>query len=86
LRQIPPSKRRKILTAKLGRIFKQEISGLSKEMQQILLDDLVTAYLNRLDVLKRENDNLTENIQIANFPNENICVHERFSSRISINS
>lgn len=46
-------KQRKALIAKIGSIFSDDICGLSKEAQQVLLDDLVTAFQNRLSVLTR---------------------------------
>jgi hypothetical protein len=56
LRQNTSSKKRKVLATKIGRILEQDTKMLSKEMQEILVDDLVTAFLNRLDILKRAND------------------------------
>ena len=53
-------KNRKELEAKLATVFDKKISGLSTELQEILLDDLVTAFENRLNVLNRadeKNDN-----------------------------
>jgi len=47
------SKQRKALATKIDKVFKEDIKMLSKEMQEILVDDLVTAFLNRLDVLTR---------------------------------
>lgn len=44
-------KQRKELEAKMARIFKENIRGLSTELQRILLDDLVTAFQNRINVL-----------------------------------
>ena len=46
-------KKRKELEAKLAGIFKENIRGLSTELQKILLDDLVTAFQNRINVLMR---------------------------------
>jgi hypothetical protein len=56
LRQNISLKQRKALTTKIDKVLKMDIRMLSKEMQKILVDDLVTAFLNRLDVLKRVND------------------------------
>jgi len=39
-------------------VFSQKIKGLSAELQEILLDDMVTAFENRLDVLRRANANM----------------------------
>ena len=46
-------KQRKELEAKLAKVFKENIKGLSAELQKILLDDLVTAFQNRINVLMR---------------------------------
>jgi hypothetical protein len=44
-------KDRKELEAKLANAFDEKINGLSTELREILLDDLVTAFENRLNVL-----------------------------------
>ncbi len=44
-------KSRKQLEAKLANVFDQEINGLSLELRSILLDDMVTAFENRMNVL-----------------------------------
>ena len=41
------------LEEKMATVFCEEIKELSTELQQILLDDLVTAFENRLNVLNR---------------------------------
>ena len=46
-------KDRKELEAKLADVFHKEINGLTTELREILLDDLVTAFENRLNVLNR---------------------------------
>jgi hypothetical protein len=46
-------KSRKELRHKMLAVFCEEIEKFSTEMQQILLDDLVTAFENRLNVLNR---------------------------------
>ena len=46
-------KQRKELEAKMSKVFKGNIKGLSAELQKILLDDLVTAFQNRINVLIR---------------------------------
>jgi hypothetical protein len=43
----------KELRHKMLAVFGEEIEVLSAEMQEILLDDLVTAFENRLNVLNR---------------------------------
>ena len=45
-------KERKELEAKLANAFDTEINSLSTELREILLDDMVTAFENRLNVLK----------------------------------
>ena len=44
-------KDRKELEAKLANVFTVEINSLSTELREILLDDMVTAFENRLNVL-----------------------------------
>jgi hypothetical protein len=46
-------KDRKEIEAKLGNVFQEEISQLPTELREILLDDMVTAFENRLNVLNR---------------------------------
>jgi len=46
-------KQRKELEVKMSKVFKENIKGLSAELQKILLDDLVTAFQNRINVLIR---------------------------------
>ncbi len=46
-------KRRKELETKMSKVFGSEIRNLSTELQGILVDDLVTAFQNRLNVLNR---------------------------------
>jgi len=50
-------KDRKEIEAKLADVFTPKMGGLSTELQQILLDDLVTAFENRLNVLNRIAEN-----------------------------
>ena len=44
-------KGRKEIEAKLEDVFNEKINGLSTELREILLDDMVTAFENRLKVL-----------------------------------
>jgi hypothetical protein len=37
----------------MATVFGEKIKGLSAELQKILLDDMVTAFENRLNVLNR---------------------------------
>jgi hypothetical protein len=46
-------KERKELEDKMAKVFKRNIRGLSAELQRIMLDDLVTAFQNRMNVLIR---------------------------------
>ncbi len=48
---------RKELTEKMGKIFADRIESLSVSMQKILIDDMVTAFENRVEVLKRTQSN-----------------------------
>jgi hypothetical protein len=48
-------KGRKELEAKMATVFGTKIEKLSTELQRILLDDMVTAFENRLKVLNRAN-------------------------------
>ncbi len=49
-------KDRKEIEAKLANVFQSEINGLTTELREILLDDMVTAFENRLNVLNRVSD------------------------------
>jgi hypothetical protein len=44
-------KNRKEIEAKLAHVFDEEINELPSELREILLDDMVTAFENRLNVL-----------------------------------
>ena len=44
---------RRDLEAKMSKVFKENVKMLSKDMQRILVDDLVTAFQNRKHVLIR---------------------------------
>jgi hypothetical protein len=46
-------KGRKELEAQMATVFGEKIKRLSVELQEILLDDIVTAFENRLIVFKR---------------------------------
>jgi hypothetical protein len=50
-------KGRKELEAQMATVFGEKIKGLSVELQDILLDDIVTAFENRLIVFKRSKVN-----------------------------
>ncbi len=56
-----PKKEKKDITCRLAVAFREEIRNLSKENQEILLDDLVTAFQNRIAVFNKINyENYTE--------------------------
>jgi hypothetical protein len=46
-------KERKELQNRMAKVFNKNIKELSTELQRILLDDLVTAFQNRMNVLIR---------------------------------
>ena len=46
-------KARKELETKMDTVFGEKIKNLSTELQRILLDDMITAFENRLNVLNR---------------------------------
>ena len=46
-------KDRKELEAKLENVLQEKIAKLPTELREILLDDMVTAFENRLNVLNR---------------------------------
>jgi hypothetical protein len=46
-------KQRKELEGKMAKVFKENINVLSTELQKILVDDMVTAFQNRINVLIR---------------------------------
>jgi hypothetical protein len=60
LRQNISPERRKALAREIGKALNEDIRMLSNEMQEILLDDLVTAFLNRLDVLTHTKNSQTK--------------------------
>jgi hypothetical protein len=55
LKQEITLKSRQELEAKMASVFGEKINQLSTELQRILLDDMVTAFENRLNVLNRAN-------------------------------
>jgi hypothetical protein len=46
-------KNRKVLQAKLAGVFNDELQSLSGAYREILLDDLISAFQNRFEVLSR---------------------------------
>lgn len=55
MNKIISSEEKKEITGKLAVAFQEEIRSLSKENQEMLLDDLVTAFQNRIAVFNRLN-------------------------------
>jgi hypothetical protein len=51
-RDIRP-KQRKELQTKMTKVLKENMKGLSTELQKIMVDDMVTAFQNRINVLNR---------------------------------
>ena len=47
------TKKREELQNKMASVFREETKGLPVELQETLLDDVVTAFENRLIVFKR---------------------------------
>jgi len=47
------SQQRRRIKVKMARVFEEDLIDLSADFQEILLDDLVTAFQNRINVLKR---------------------------------
>ncbi len=47
------AKKRKNLKLKMAKVFNEKIQMLSPDLQEVLLDDVVTAFENRLTVLSR---------------------------------
>jgi len=58
LKQQVAFKCRKELEAKMASVFGEKIQGLPTDLQKILLDDMVTAFENRLNVLNRADGKL----------------------------
>ena len=48
-------KHRKMLESKMASVFGEKIQEISTDLQKILLDDMVTAFENRLKVLNQVN-------------------------------
>ncbi len=49
------AKKRKELKLEMAKVLGEEIQMLSEDLQEVLLDDIVTAFENRLTVLNRAN-------------------------------
>ncbi len=56
-------KQRVELEGKMAEVFKENIGVLSTELQKILLDDMVTAFQNRIKVLIRAQRKEATNVE-----------------------
>jgi len=54
------TKSRKVLRSKMAEVFNNEIKTLPAEIQYILLDDLVTAFENRLSIFSQAKSKLLQ--------------------------
>jgi hypothetical protein len=52
------NKNRKDLKSKMSTVLNDKIQGLSADMKEILVDDLVTAFETRFDVLSQTQENV----------------------------
>lgn len=50
MKELSPQAKRKLLERKILQIFQEEMKKLSEDLQKILADDLVTAFVNRVAV------------------------------------
>jgi hypothetical protein len=57
--------KRKALKRKMAELLNDDIKMLPAEMQEILLDDLVTAFQNRLKVVNEANSNLQYFVEVG---------------------
>jgi hypothetical protein len=46
---VTPSERKQLET-KMRKVFENEIHSLSEDLQSVLVDDVVTAFLNRISI------------------------------------
>ncbi len=53
MKQTITFKQRKELEAKMSKVLRTNIKGLSAELQRILVDDMATAFQNRINVLNK---------------------------------
>ena len=82
MRQNISTSHRKKLASRIGKALKQDIKVLPEDMQEILADDLVTAFFSRLKVLTQAKTNQTKldlAIQVSNETVEVIHSHPRQS-------
>jgi len=73
------AKSRKELKNKMALVFNENIQMLTADLKDILLDDLVTALENRIDVLNKVHQNakcvtvLTGSVECETFQARNVC-------------
>lgn len=72
MRQNISPKQRKALETKMSKVFKEDVKMLSKEMQETFMDDLVTAFVNRLDILTRVTNSGHKSDLAMQFSNDNL--------------
>lgn len=70
LRQNIPHKDRKALAAKMCKALKPEIKMLNDDMQKILVDDLITAFFSRLEILKKVTEKESEDNVMIQYTND----------------
>ena len=58
-------KSRKELKIKMSDVFKERISALSPDLREVLLDDLVTAFENRLKILNNPHHSMECMLELA---------------------
>jgi hypothetical protein len=66
---------RKALKTKVLEALNVEVKGLSPAMQSVLIDDLVTAFESRFDVLSKAQQKMTPTLA-ANVTMEMECLNE----------
>lgn len=72
MRQNMSSKQRKALATKMSRVFEEDVKMLSKEMQETLMDDLITAFLSRLEVLSHVRNSESKSSLAIEFPSDSL--------------
>ena len=78
MRQNISPKQRKALETKMSKVFKEDVKMLSKEMQETLMDDLVTAFVNRLGILARLTSSGHRSDMTIQFSSDNLeFIHSR---------
>ena len=64
------AKKRKDLKVKMAKVFNEKIQMISPDLQEVLLDDIVTAFESRMTVLNRANismhciNEVTEDVEL----------------------